>query len=190
MVGLLPTTLNVNGRERAITHDFRPILAILIAFNDINLSPTNKHVIMLESIYNVKIDEIPDEDFEDAIKQALFFIDCGKTNTSEENEKKSPILMDWIQDEQLIFSGISMVARRDVRMDDYCHWWSFMGYYMEIGEGTFATVRGIRSKLAKNEKLDKWEKEFLDKNRETVMLKRVQEMKDAEFEKLKAEIFG
>ena len=51
------------------------------------------------------------------------------------------------------------------------HWWTFIGYFDEIGEGTFSQVLSIRQKRAKGKKLEKWEQEFLKNNRSMVILK-------------------
>ena len=45
------------------------------------------------------------------------------------------------------------------------HWWTFLGYFMEIREGVFATVVRIRTKKLEGKTLDKWEKEFYRKNK-------------------------
>ena len=47
----------------------------------------------------------------------------------------------------------------------YMHWWTFLGYFMEIREGVFATVVRIRTKKLEGKTLDKWEKEFYQKNK-------------------------
>lgn len=47
-----------------------------------------------------------------------------------------------------------------------------MSYFYEIGDGMFATVVGIRSKLNKHKKLEKNEQEFYRKNKELVDLKK------------------
>lgn len=46
-----------------------------------------------------------------------------------------------------------------------------MGYFMEIEEGTFSMVLGIRQKRAKGKKLEKWEQEFYLNNRALCDLK-------------------
>ena len=44
------------------------------------------------------------------------------------------------------------------------HWWTFISYYMGIGEGGLATVVSIRDKIIKGKKLEKYEKEFKQHN--------------------------
>lgn len=73
--------------------------------------------------------------------------------------------MDWEQDEPILFPAINKVAGIETRATQYIHWWTFSGYFMEIEDGTFSTVLGIRQKKAKGKKLEKWEQEFYRNNR-------------------------
>ncbi|MFR6373307.1 MAG: hypothetical protein ACLUOB_05615 [Subdoligranulum sp.] len=69
-----------------------------------------------------------------------------------------------------------------VRALPYLHWWTFIAYFMNIGSGPLATVVGIRHKLAKGQKLEKWEQQFYRENKEIVDL-RPQLTKEEEAEK-------
>ena len=42
---------------------------------------------------------------------------------------------------------------------------------MEIGDCTFSTILDIRRKLRKHKKLEKWEREYYDENRELINIK-------------------
>ena len=68
----------------------------------------------------------------------------------------------------------------EVRACEYLHFWTFMGYFNEIGKGTFATVVSIRDKQRRHKKLEKEEREFIRDNPDIVKLKRkyTQEEKD------------
>ena len=39
-----------------------------------------------------------------------------------------------------------------------------MGYFNQIGDGSFATVVSIRKKIVEHKKLEKWEKQFKKDN--------------------------
>jgi hypothetical protein len=73
--------------------------------------------------------------------------------------------MDWTQDANLIFPAVNKAAGFEVRGVDYMHWWTFMGYFMEIRDTTYATILGLRGKKALGKKLEKYEKEFWQHNR-------------------------
>ena len=60
----------------------------------------------------------------------------------------------------MIFSAINKVAGKEIRSQEYMHWWTFMGLFNEIGEGMFASVINIRNKKARHKKLEKYEQEM------------------------------
>lgn len=165
MIGQLPRFLEVNGRQYAIRTDFRDVLNILIAFSDPELEDGEKVYVCLFVLYE-DFDSIPTDDYEAAFKVALSFIDNG----AKEEEKKSPRVMDWEQDANLLFPAINKVAGCEVRSAEYIHWWTFIGYYMEISEGVFSNIVSLRMKKAKGKKLEKWEQEFWNANKAACVL--------------------
>ena len=167
MIYELPYSLEVNGIEHPIRTDFRDIMRVLYAMNDPNLEDNEKAYICLYIIYE-DFDEIDSKDYEAAFKAASNFIDCGEKE-SEEAPKKSSI--DFEQDERLLISAVNRVAGCEVRSLEYLHWWTFMGYFMEIGECTYSTVLSIRSKKNKGKRLEKWEQEFWNNNRDICEIK-------------------
>ena len=170
MIGELPTSLVINGEEWDIRTHFLDILKIIVAFNDPNIDNAEKIYICLSILYE-GFDEMPESDYEAAFKAALNFIDCGMP----EGKKKpnSARTMDWEQDESILFPAINKIAGYEVRSVKYLHWWTFMGYFMEIStDGVFGSVLRLRQKK-KNRKtpLDKAEKEFWSANRELCEIK-------------------
>lgn len=163
MIGSLPAGLEIDGKNYAIRTDFRVALTILQAFNDTELNDQEKMTVMLYSLY----EELP-ENMEEATKKAVWFIDGGQEYGSS-NEKR---VMDWEQDEQIIFSAVNKVAGYETRAKEYIHWWTFLGFFSEIGEGLFSTVVNIRKKKNRGKKLDKSEEEFFKRNRSMVQLKK------------------
>ena len=153
MIGQLPRELEVNGRMYAIRTDFRDVLNILCAFSDPELEDGEKVYTCLYILFE-DFDSIPEDDLEAAFTAALSFIDNG----AKPEEQKSPRVMDWEQDENLLFPAINKVAGCEVRSAEYIHWWTFIGYYMEISEGVFSNVLSLRMKKAKGKKLEKWSK--------------------------------
>ena len=177
MIGL-PMSLNVAGEEYPIRTDYRVILTIFAAFNDPNLDDREKITICLNCLYKV----IPD-DCEEAMKQAMWFIDGAELPGNGSSAR----LMDWEQDEGMIFAAVNRVAGKEIRAVEYLHWWTFLGFFYEIGEGRFATVVGIRSKMAKGKQLTKEERDLLRDNGDTIKLKtRYSDEEIEEQERLKA----
>lgn len=167
MITDLPYTLTVNGVERTINCDFRDVILICNAFNDPDLTQSEKTQIMLTNLY---VDDWWEfGNIEEAIKQAIWFIDWGKEYKEKED---GPRIMDWEQDYNLIVSAVNKSTNViDVRELPFMHWWTFLGYFSDRGECQFSTITNIRDKLNKHIKLDKWEKEILRENRDQIILK-------------------
>ena len=165
MIGELPKSLTVNGIDYSIRTDFRDVLKIICAFNDPELEPEEKVYICLFILY-VDFDSLSQPDYEQAFNAALNFIDYGM-----KDDKKSPRVMDWEQDENLMFPAVNKVAGFETRSAEYIHWWTFMGYYMEISEGVFSTILSIRMKKSKHKKLEKWEQDYWNSNKSICVLK-------------------
>lgn len=176
MIGRLPTSLAVGGIDYKIRTDYRIILDIFSAFQDENLTMIEKWFVALYMLYEdfENADDLEKAldngfDMEEAIEKANWFMCCGQENTGK---KESKPVYDWEKDEQTIFSAVNKVAGQEVRQVDYIHWWTFLGYFNEIGEGTFSYIVGIRRKLNKGEKLEKSERKFYQENKELIDIKR------------------
>ncbi len=167
MITDLPYTLIVDGVQRKIYADFRDVINILISYNDPELDAETRTFILLNNLYEDDFTNF--EDIDEAIKQAVWFIDCGKDYTKAESLPHR--LMDWEQDYNIIVSAVNKSANvLDLRELPFLHWWTFMGYLEERGECTFSYVVEIRDKLSKGKNLEKYEREFLNSNREQVIL--------------------
>jgi len=160
----LPYTLDVNGKQRSIRTDYRDILTIIKALNDPDLDEAAKAYVLLNILYT---DTIPEPDMEKAIRVGFSFISAG----IPDDGKPKPKLMDWEQDAPQIIPAINRVAGTEVRALKHLHWWTFLGYYMEIGESQFSNIVSIRAKKAKGKKLEKYEQEFYQENRAIIDLK-------------------
>lgn len=162
----LPASLEVAGTEYEIRTEFRPILDILSAFNDPELPEYARMQVMIEILY---LTPPPEEHLEDAVKKAIWFIDCGQ---EMQEERQKPRTMDWEQDAAIIFPAVNKIAGYETRNpQQYTHWWTFMGFFNEIDDGLFSQVLAIRQKKAKGKKMEKWEKEFYEENKNLISLK-------------------
>lgn len=185
MIGYLPTTLIVEDKEFEIRTDYRIVLNIMCAYNDPNLNGYEKIEVLLTCLYKDDISLLPN--IEKAVKEAVWFLNGG----NYEEPPNAPKIMDWEQDEQMIFSAINKVAQKEIREVEYIHWWTFLGYFREIGEGLFTTVVDIRRKKANGKKLEKYEREFYEKNIDIVKIKpRYTEKELRQIEELKEKLRG
>lgn len=166
MIYDLPKKLNIHGKDYDIRSDYRAILDILIALKDPELSERDRAAVALYIFYP-EADSIPREDLEEALKQCFWFINGGESEAGA----KGPRLMDWEQDFKYIAAPVNRVIGREIRDMEYLHWWSFLSAYLEIGDCTFAQIVSIRDKLARHKKLEKYEKDWLNRNRQLVDFK-------------------
>lgn len=171
----LPASLNVGGVDYKIRTDYRVILDILAAVNDPGIFEEDmseeekkmEQVLTMLQILYIDFEDMPRKDWKEAAEKANDFIDCGL----KDDGRPKPRLMDWDQDAPLIIPAVNKVSKQDIRAVKYMHWWTFFGYYMEIGECMLSTVINIRSKKKKGKKLEKWEKEFYQQNKKIVDIK-------------------
>lgn len=186
MIGSLPRTLCVGEREYAIRTDYRDVLKILCAFGDPDLKDAEKVYVCLHNLY-IDFPDIPEADYEAAFRAAAGFIDNG----AGEQTRKPLRVMDWEQDECILIPAINKVAGREIRAVRYLHWWTFLGYYLEISDSVFSTVLSIRMKKANGKKLEKWEREYWNANRQICALKpRISAEEQAQRARLNAMIDG
>ena len=169
----LPKTVTVGGEDLQIRYDFRVILEILEMLADPELEAAEKAEALITMFY-VNPEQLTDA--KEAVEQCYAFIDMG-----EENNTKSPRLVDWEQDFNYIIAPINRVLGREVREIPYdvenntggLHWWTFMSAYIEIGgDCMFSQIVSIRDKKARGKKLEKHEKEWLRRNQHIVDFKR------------------
>ena len=169
MIGQLPTSLHIGQESKPyeIRSDFRVILRVIAAFQDDTLTDADKAYILLRNIYT-DYRSIPQSLYAEAYNAAIDFIDYGISE-----DRPSPKTMDWEHDESILFPAINKVAGFETRTAEYLHWWTFLGYFQGIDrEDTFGYVLMIRQKRAKHKKLEKWEQEFWDSNRNMCDLRR------------------
>lgn len=166
MIGDLPTTLEVAGKRYAIRTDFRVALNIIQAMNDPDLDEREKCYVCLKCLY-IDFDSLPGENMQEAAEKAYWFVGGGDLPTSDSGVKT----FDWEQDEGMIFPAINKAAGYETRAVSYLHWWSFLGLFGEIDDGLFSQVAHIRGKMARGEKLDKWEQRFVREHKSLVTLR-------------------
>lgn len=163
MIGLLPTSLEIDGEQYEINSDFRIALLIFEAYADKELTYCEKAAVCLNCLYK----EVP-KNVEEALKKALWFLDGGDVPKSK---KASVKIIDWSYDESIIFPALNKVAGFETRIASYVHWWTFLGYFSEVGDGLLSQVMNIRGKRAKGKKLEKWERDFYNEHKELVDIK-------------------
>lgn len=169
MIGYeLPKTVTVNGQDYAITNkgDFRMVLDCFAALTDEDIPKYYRVIDALTIFYEdingaEDIQTVFEDHTEDAIKAMYDFFNCGQIEIGKKTNHK---LIDWEQDAQLVCAAVNNVAQTEIRSEPFVHWYTFMGYYISIGESVFATVVSIRDKIARGKKLEKHEREYKNEN--------------------------
>ena len=163
---LLPKSLEINGRWYEIRSDYRDIREIMIAMMDVELSDNERAEVVL-TIFYPGLDEMPHEDYQEAINKLLWFINCG--TEEKKDSRKQPILVDWEKDFRYMVSPINKVVGTEIRALDYMHWWTFKAAWDEMdSECLYAQILRIRNKKARNKPLDKREAAWYRENRDLV----------------------
>lgn len=186
----LPSKLTVGGAEYAIDTDYRTIIYILARFADPEYEPDEAALICIQLLYK-DWESIPQEFYGEALERARDFIDCGmEPSKSDINSRRHSRMMDWEQDAPRIAAAINGKLGYDIRTVEYMHWWTFLGYYMDIDEKClYSTVLYIREKLSSGKKLEKHEREFYNKNRKIIDLQpKRSESEQAEYDEWKAAV--
>ena len=163
----IPTTIEIDDMVFPIRcdGDYRMVLDCFSCLNDFELTEQERVfaclIIFYEDFNDLEdIDAIDRDVLKRLVEEMYKFFQC------EENPMHSMPYktIDWEKDSQMVCSAVNKVAHMEVRAVEYMHWWTFMGYFSEVGESVLSTVVGIRNKIKKGKKLEKYEKEFKASN--------------------------
>ena len=167
----IPTSISVGKQSYHIRNDgdFRMVLDCFAVLDDVELTKEQRILSCLLMFYDLgetdeeclyNLEQV--EDIETLAKEMMWFFNGGSDNTT--GAVSHHRLIDWEQDSQLVCSAINKVAGKEIRAEKFVHWWTFLAYYMAVGEGPLATVVSIRDKIVKGKKLEKYEQEFRREN--------------------------
>lgn len=157
----LPVALTVGGQPVPIRADFRQVLQVLQCFEDEGLPLFARWRKALRLFYETPI---APEYRQEAMEQLCGFISCYQP------ARPGPRLMSWSHDAHLIAAQVNQVAGREVRQEEFLHWWTFLGYFHAIGPGPFSQVVAIREKLRRGKPLDEEERQFYSSHRHMIRL--------------------
>ena len=172
----LPETVAINNTEYAVDSDFRTCLKIILAFEDDELTPQEKRIILLSMLYV----SMP-ADIEQAIIQANWFLNGG---VQSENDADTPMrLYSFSKDANFIYAAFRQTHGVDLQKDNL-HWWQFLSLFMDLGQDTtFCQLTALRKRL----KTGKASKEEMQAAREMSELINVPELDDRTLEEKELE---
>jgi len=163
----IPVSIQIGEQQLNIRNkgDYRMVLDCFAALNDTELEKEERvycSLIIFYEDFNDLEDLMKCPFLNEAVQKMYWFFNCGDDKGVGANKHRK--LIDWEGDSQLIASAINKVANTEIRATSYIHWWTFMGYYLAIGESPLATIVGIRSKIMEGKKLEKYETKFKNDN--------------------------
>lgn len=165
----LPTSVFIDDTEYKIRNagDFRMVIDCFSALSDIEMGENYRILASLIIFYEDFNDEndIPrdTELVTELVKEMYKFFNQGQEE-DETPQAVKPKLIDWEKDSTIIMAAVNNVAKQELRLEPYVHWWTFLGYYMSVGESVLSTVVSIRDKIIRGKKLEKWEREYQQDN--------------------------
>ena len=175
----LPREALIKGKTYHLHTDFREILKIFSRLQDESLPEFVRWYVALALFYE---EEIPEEDFSEAAAFFCRFVNGGQ----EEPQNPGPQLLHWEQDALDIVADVNKVAGQEIRALPYLHWWTFLGWFLSIGEGNLSTLVSIRDKLRRGKKLEPWELTYYHRNKARVKMQKNYSAEElAEQERLK-----
>lgn len=164
----LPTEIMIEECPYHIRNrgDYRMVLDTFSVLEDEELEQSERIISALIIFYE-EFEDIDDvltcPYLEELITKMYEFFDGGNGKKGESG-RKARKLIDWEDDSALICAAINQVAGKEIRSEPYIHWWTFLSYYMSVGECVLSTVVGIRDKIMSGKSLEKWEREYKNDN--------------------------
>jgi hypothetical protein len=159
LVDVLPESVTISNTEYKIDSDFRTCLTIILAFEDPELTPQEKQIILLSMLF---ITAPPPT--EETFKAAMWFLDGGRENETESDGVR---LYSFEKDQQFIYAAFRQTHGIDLQKDNL-HWWQFLSLFMDLGQDTtFCQLTAMRKRL-KTGKGTKEEKQFASEHPEIV----------------------
>lgn len=131
LVDRFPESVEIDGVEYEINADFRVGVEIMLAFEDPDLTDSDKQYVMLNLLYK----EIP-PDIAKACELAVLFLDCGEERTDGECGDATR-LYSFSHDAKYIYSAIRQSHGIDLETVKYLHWWKFCYLFMDLREDCF-----------------------------------------------------
>lgn len=158
----LPVRAELAGRFYGHKSDFRDMLKLMRLLNDERRPAMLRWYTAVAYFYE---QDIPDSLLGQAMDYLARFLSCGSQG------KPGPRLFDWEQDAGAIIADVNRAAGRELRAEDYVHWWTFLGWFQAVGQGQLSLLVGIRDKLRRGQKLEPHERAYYLEHKDAVVLK-------------------
>lgn len=143
LIDLLPTFVEIEGKEFEINTDFRTSILFELLMQDDNVNEEEKIYMALELYYP----EIP-PNINEAIDQMLWFYRCGKDikESRGTGKGKSTQIYSFNFDDDYIYSAFLDQYGVDLQDIEYLHWWKFKAMFKSLKEDNeIVKIMGYRA---------------------------------------------
>lgn len=142
LVDQLPEAIRIKGKDCQINSDFRTGIEIMVAFEDQELTPNEKSLIMVDRLYVE-----PPPDLDEAILKAVRFLDGNPDEPPEPSDHPGMRLYSFTKDARLIYAAFKQTHGIDLQKEDL-HWWQFLALFMDLGADTaFSNLINLRRRV-------------------------------------------
>ena len=150
LTDVLPESVTITNTEYLVDTDFRACLNIILAFEDPELTPQEKQVILLSMLF-LDMPPVTQEMYE----RAMWFLNGGHEDESDAVPMR---LYSFAKDANFVYAAFKQTHGVDLQKDNL-HWWQFLALFMDLGQDTtFCQLTAMRKRL-KTGKASKEEKE-------------------------------
>ena len=127
----------VDGVEYRVNTDFRDCLRTMLAFEDNDLTPQEKQLVLLQNLYV----GVP-PNMAAATRAAVEFLNGGSAKGGS-----GPRLYSFGQDAGMIFSAFRQTHGIDLETASL-HWWKFLALFFDLGaDTTFCNLVSLRKRV-------------------------------------------
>lgn len=149
LVDDLPQTVTIDHTEYDIATDWKTCLKTILAFEDNELTPQEKYIVLLNNLYPVQ-----PVDTQYAVMEAVKFLNGGELRENE----SGPRVYSFAKDAQFIYAAFRQTHGIDLNTANL-HWWQFLALFMDLGQDTtFCQLVSLRKRI-KTGKATKEEKQ-------------------------------
>lgn len=137
-----PESVTIDTTEYPINTDFRGCIKIIMAFEDNELTPQEKQLILLANLYSV----VPDN-LQAALDRANWFLNGGKEQSNSNEASEVHRVYSFSKDANFIYAAFRQTHGIDLTTAQL-HWWTFLALFMDLGQDTtFCQLTALRKRI-------------------------------------------
>jgi len=137
-----PQSVLIPPTEYPINTDFRACIKIITAFEDNELTPQEKQLILVNNLYSV----VPG-DLQAALDRANWFLNGGKEKSNADGTQENHRVYSFSKDANFIYAAFRQTHGIDLTTAQL-HWWVFLALFMDLGQDTtFCQLTALRKRI-------------------------------------------